>query len=477
MAATYPLSAATGGRYLVDAAGRPFPMCGRTAWAIVTLSVSDRNTFLDDCVARDFTAIEFGLVWHDVRTTGVPACGNGSLPFSNRLDGAAWSGSLSYGNPNTEAPDFTTANGTYWAYIDALLAACETRGLAAMVFPAYVGFNGGSQGWMVEMVANGQTKMTTYGAFVADRYKTQKNLIWMIGGDFGADDGTGNQYDGAQTAAEQGLVNGMNGVSGQQSRLFSAEWNTESIGQDHSVFGSQISFSGAYSFAGNVVAQGRRAYSASPAVPAFLLEEPFDEEGPDGNNVNPSATQPVRRFEWWGWLSTVGGYNAGNGYVWPFNTTPVDWHAHLNTQGSRDLGRLNRFIKNFEWWRLVPSGLAGMRTLVVANAGTGAATITAACSADGRFLIAYIPPTGSASPSLDLRSMAGPSRARFFDPTAETYTSVAGGAFSFANSLSSQSFTTPGNNSAGEGDWVLVLDTAPALLPWFGGGNIVFVSR
>ena len=48
------------------------------------------------------------------------------------------------------------------------------------------------------------------------------------------------------------------------------------------------------------------------------------------HNANPSATQPVRRFQWWGWLSTIGGYMSGNGYVWPFNS---GWNSHLDTQG------------------------------------------------------------------------------------------------------------------------------------------------
>ena len=34
-------------------------------------------------------------------------------------------------------------------------------------------------------------------------------------------------------------------------------------------------------------------------------------EGPDRNRVNLSATQPVRRFQWWGWLSSIGGYIFG----------------------------------------------------------------------------------------------------------------------------------------------------------------------
>lgn len=39
-------------------------------------------------------------------------------------------------------------------------------------------------------------------------------------------------------------------------------------------------------------------------MPTFLLEEPYGQEepGPDGNNVNENATQPVRRF----WLPNVG---------------------------------------------------------------------------------------------------------------------------------------------------------------------------
>jgi len=35
-------------------------------------------------------------------------------------------------------------------------------------------------------------------------------------------------------------------------------------------------------------------------------------------------------IQWWGWLSTIGGYIAGNGYVWPFIP---GWQNHLDTQG------------------------------------------------------------------------------------------------------------------------------------------------
>ena len=103
-------------------------------------------------------------------------------------------------------------------------------------------------------------------------------------------------------------------------------------------------------------------------MPAFLLEGPYDEEGPDGTNVNGNATQPCRRFQWWSALSSIGGYMAGNGYTWPFNSG--DWNTHLNTQTQQDNARLNAFLNSIEWYTLVPSGLGGIGTIITAGGST-----------------------------------------------------------------------------------------------------------
>jgi len=60
-----------------------------------------------------------------------------------------------------------------------LLAYAESKGILAFMFPAYVGYNG-DQGYMQELVANGSTKMQSYGTWIATRYKNQKNLVWMM---------------------------------------------------------------------------------------------------------------------------------------------------------------------------------------------------------------------------------------------------------------------------------------------------------
>jgi hypothetical protein len=240
-----------------------------------------------------------------------------------------------------------------------------------------------------------------------------------------------------------------------------------------------MTLNSAYSWSGDVSNQGRRAYAHSPPKPAFLLEEPYDEEGPDGNRVNGNAIQPVRRFQWAGWLSTVGGVISGNGYVWPFrDATWRDWltavrsrlHAprhvwsiptpswrdHLDSEGARDMSRLNAFVASIAWYDLVPSGLGGMRTLVTLG-GSSVSTadyVAAAASPAGTWLIAYVPPAHQGPIEVDMSVMTGLTRARWFDPTSGTYTSIGNGLIN----AGSRAFSTPGHNSAGATDWVLVLD-------------------
>ncbi|MEY4386418.1 MAG: hypothetical protein RLY20_1701 [Verrucomicrobiota bacterium] len=464
---SFPVKYSADSRYLTDQNGVPFPILGRTAWFITSVNQSDHRAFIDDTASRGYTAIEFHVLNHDPRGHNPPFSGNFDLPFQKRLDGNTWTGALTYGTITNEAPDFTTPNEAYWTLVDSLLTYCESKGILVFMFPAYVGYNGQEQGWMQEMVANGSTKMQTYGAWLATRYKNQKNLVWMMGGDMG----TGSHpFNTAQTAAENGLLTGLKSVAGQQSIYFSAEWDSESIGTDQPTFGSAMTLNSVYSWTGDVNNHGRRAYAHTPVEPAFLLEEPYDQEGPapDGNGYNPSSTQPVRRFQWWGVLSTIGGYISGNGYVWPFRTdnTTVDWRNHLDTQGSRDMARLNAFIKSIAWQSLVPSGLNGMKTLITAGGSTvsSADYVAAAAKKDGNLLVAYIPPAHSGSITVDMSAMSGSSRARWFDPTSAAY-SNAGTNLVNTGTLS---FTPPGLNSVGANDWVLVIDrgadtTKPAL--------------
>jgi hypothetical protein len=134
---------------------------------------------------------------------------NGNLPFLKRLDGATWSGQvIPYSDINSQAPDFTTPNEAFWAGVDAFLAYAEQKGLLVLWFPAYVGYDR-TDWWMEMMVASGSTRMRTYGAWIANRYRSQKNLIWMLGGD----KGTGAiPFNSSELAVESALIDGLKSV-------------------------------------------------------------------------------------------------------------------------------------------------------------------------------------------------------------------------------------------------------------------------
>jgi hypothetical protein len=399
---------------------------------------------MNDTAARGFTAIEFFL--HHFHGNGrAPLDGEGNAPFSKRLDGSAWNGSLAYDNPGTDAPDFTQPNAAYWSNIDDIIDYAASRNLMVVFFPAFAGVHVGYDGWLAEMAANGTTKMQLYGAWVATRYKDTPNIVWGLGGDY-------SFYGESEfSAAEQAMIDGMLSVAGQQSILFSNEWQSESIGTDQEPFGRYINLNGCYSWTGHTASVCRRGYAHTPAIPAFLQEGPFDEEGPDGNRFNPSAAQPIRRHSWWAWLSAIAGYTFGNGYVWPMN---AGYTEHVDTQQTRHHAVLNKFVRSIDWWTLVPDGLGNIGTLVTAGAGTIDADsyVAAAANPSGTLLVAYLGPGHSGDVTIDMSKMRGSTTGRWFDPTSGSYQVIG----TLPNS-GTRSFAPPGVNAAGDRDWVLIL--------------------
>ena len=80
---------------------------------------------------------------------------------------------------------------------------------------------------------------------------------------------------------------------------------------------------------------------------------------------------------------------------------------------------------------------------------------TAAKSSDGSLAVIYTPVAHTLTVAMG--NFSGPVTAKWFDPTNATFQTVAGSPFPNSGS---HNFTTPGNNSAGDPDWVLLLQAA-----------------
>jgi Putative collagen-binding domain of a collagenase len=88
---------------------------------------------------------------------------------------------------------------------------------------------------------------------------------------------------------------------------------------------------------------------------------------------------------------------------------------------------------------------------------TSSTCATAARTSDGSLVVAYLPTIRTIT--VDMSRLASMATARWYDPTNGEYADIDGSPFA---NTGSRKFTPPGNNSSGDGDWVLVLETSGA---------------
>lgn len=118
------------------------------------------------------------------------------------------------------------------------------------------------------------------------------------------------------------------------------------------------------------------------------------------------------------------------------------------------------FFSSREWYKLIPDQ---SHTLLTAGYGTythggnvsDSDYATAAKTPDGTLAVVYTPVTHTLT--IALTNFSSRVTARWYDPTANTFAAIPGSPFP---NIRAHDFTTPGNNRAGDDDWVLVLEAA-----------------
>ncbi len=124
------------------------------------------KTYLDDRAKRGFNAILVNLVEHQFSSHPRPMPLATSLFRSGRLQ-------------HWERTILIMRHGSLIRHQD---EACSC------FVPAYLGVNGGEQGWYSEAAAAGPAQMRAYGEAVARRFARYPNIVWVLGGDFDAPD-------------------------------------------------------------------------------------------------------------------------------------------------------------------------------------------------------------------------------------------------------------------------------------------------
>ena len=133
-AVNWPLQISAGGRYLEDQSGNPYLVVADAGWELTTqLSLPDAISYLDDRKAKGFNAVEIRVIG-SLFQSNAPNNYYDDAPFTN--------------GPN----DWSVRNEDYWTKIDYILNEMRNRGMVAIMFPAYLGYGCGNQGWCQQMI-------------------------------------------------------------------------------------------------------------------------------------------------------------------------------------------------------------------------------------------------------------------------------------------------------------------------------------
>ena len=429
-APVYPLKASSNHRYLVDQNNVPFLIQGDSAHGLFgDLSLTDAETYLAGRHAAGINAAWVQLL-----------CGpTGNIcPDYTTYDGIApfsWNGS----NPDTF--DLASPNATYFARMDAMLSLATKYQMLIFLDPI------DTSNWLTVLQNNGTTKAYNYGVFLGNRYKNVPNIIWMNGNDFQT---WSNPSDDALV---QAVARGIQSVDTHHLQTVELDYDTSGSLDDPS-WGSLIGLDTAYSYYPQY-AQVLTEYNRAN-IPVWFIEGVYEYQGYQGGYLGPYQ---LRNQEYWTQLSGSTGQLYGNANLYSF---PWDWQTSnwQTSPGFTQFLHANTFFASRRWYDLVPDQ---NHTVVTAGYGTyknccineNSDYLTAARTSDGKLVIAYMPTRRTIT--VDMSKLSGAVTARWYDPANGTYISIAGSPF--ANS-GSRPFTPPGNNSGGDGDWVLLLETS-----------------
>ncbi len=412
----FPLKLSPNRRNLVDQTGRPFLVQGDAAWSLIAQPTEDEaERYLADRQARGVNLVMVNLIEHKF-ADNAPANAAGQPPFAT-------------------PGDFAAPNEAYFAHADAVIRRAAAHGIAVLLAPAYLGFEGAEEGWYREMVAAGPDKMRAWGRYVGARYGAFDNVLWLEAGDYLP------PPDGL--ALVNAVVAGIKEKDGTR-HLHVPHWDKTS-GTEVPVDWADVDTTYTYKPTYLKSLEDYNRDQREGRVRAHILIESKYEGEYD------STPWSLRAQAYGALLTGACGQIFGNKPVWNFGP---GWQKQLGSRGMVSMTHLWDLLAPRDWPALVPD--QAHRVLTGGFAGrTDAEYGLLAATPDGRLAIAYFPTVRAVT--VDLSRMAGPARIRWVDPSTGREVPVAGSPFP---NHGPQPLRPPKHNAAGDPDWILLLEVS-----------------
>ena len=418
-----PLTIGTTGRYLADRNNRPFLVVGDTAWSLIAqVKEQDIERYLEDRQKRGFNSIIVNLIEHKF-CDSPPRTRAGLAPFS-------------------KPGDFSTPNRKYFDFAAKVIEKANRQGIVVWLFPAYLGFGGGDEGFFREIKTGGKEKLRSYGAFIGQRFRSVPNIVWVLGGDH------------TPEVADQWTITELGRAIHQAdtNHLMTVHAAPETAAA--AVFGAQdwLTVNTVYSYKRSLVGPVLAEYARKPARPFVLIESTYEGE-------HNSTPEQIRRQAYWTILGGGGGQFFGNNPIWHFDGPglfPADqtWIQALDAQGSRDMSRLRAFFFELPWHELRPEA---DHAVITDGYGQDTSACLTALTADHRIAVTYVPsePAGLRSLTVNVGDFPRSVVARWHNPATGTVSAADGSPWANQGLRTCQ---TPRDKDNKASDWLLVLD-------------------
>lgn len=348
-------------------------------------------------------------------------------------------------------------NPAYIASVDAMVQSATRHGIYLFLDPFSCTYSHDEDVFHPEN--HSSEEMRQWGEFWGRRYQHLTNVNFV----FGSDRLVAPQVDD--------VANGI--LKYMPDRLMITDWtggpphwNSENTGPHrfYDLGHRWVNFNGWYQYHAPQWASWTHYNMTDPVMPTCIWET-FYEQCNYGN-PKPSPTNALlMRQEVW---AAILGGGSGFGILGCADCAddPMKWLG--KTPGLEQARNCTEFFKDGPWYELKPDWA---HTFLTSQKGTPEeedfAYVSAALTTDGTLGVCYYPgQVANGTPALydtawgfpfiiDLSGLAGHARARWYDPTNGTFISIG----AVANT-GSRTFLTPGANSKGDLDWVLVLERA-----------------
>lgn len=333
------------GRYLKHENGQPFFWLGDTGWLMPQrLNREEVAFYLDNCSRAGFNVVQVQTL------NGVPSMNvYGQYSMTDGFDFSHIDKKGVYG---------------YWDHMDYIIRTAESKG----IYIGMVCIWGG-------LVRSGQMDVEeakAYGTFLAERYKDNPNIVWIIGGDTRGD---------VKTEVWETLARTIRSIDKNHlmtfhpfGRTMSATWFNDADWLDFNMFQSghrrygQTKGDGDNLADSNVAEDNWRYVEASLAkkpLKPVLDAEPSYEGIPHGLH-NPKecrwTADDVRRYAYWSVFAGSFGHTYGNNSIMQFyreGYAPAygvqkTWQEALKDEGFNQMKYLKELMLRFPFFERIP---------------------------------------------------------------------------------------------------------------------------